>query len=411
VKSTVKVLLVEDNPADALLLRMALGADAGEQFVVSETSRLGDAIARAKAESVDLVILDLGLPDAHGLDTFVRAHAALPAIPIIVLSGLGDEKVALRAVHQGAQDYFVKGTAMQGVLPRAIHYAIERHRTQRQLEDYARDLEEKHAILEEELRMAREVQEAWLPRNYPQFSSCLGSRTYALHFFHYYRPAATLSGDFFTVLRLSDNQAGVLICDVMGHGVRAALIGALARGLVERFVSVAADPGEFLTRLNHELSRILKQAGIEAFASAFYFVADVAGRELRYSNAGHPSALLLRRDARVVECLDNGTGYPMPLGLVGETRYQSFRRKLGGRDSVVVFTDGLYEEENAKGEQFGQQRILDAVTRRMFQPFDTLLEDVVHESQKFSGHEEFSDDVCLVGMEVVDGPAPGVKAA
>ena len=69
----------------------------------------------------------------------------------------------------------------------------------------------------------------------------------------------------------------------------------------------------------------------------------------------------------------------------------------------MLFTDGLYEEENAAGEQFGHQRLLDAVSRRMEQPCETLLDDLVSESQKFSGHEEFADDVCLVGMDVVNG--------
>ena len=95
----------------------------------------------------------------------------------------------------------------------------------------------------------------------------------------------------------------------------------------------------------------------------------------------------------------------MPLGLTGETSYRSTLGELGGRDSIVLFTDGLYEEENAEGEQFGHQRLLDAVTRRLSQHCDTLLEDLVHESQRFSGHEEFADDVCLVGMDVVDGAA------
>lgn len=398
-------MLVEDNPGDVLLVREALRTAAGTPFEVGVIGRLGDAIERLQAEPVDLVMLDLGLPDANGIQCFVRAHMAMPHVPIIVLSGLSDEKVALQAVQQGAQDYLLKGAAMLDILPRAIRYAIERFRVRRQLESHTRELKEKNAILEEELRMAREIQQAWLPHHYPRFSSCSGARECSLHFSHFYRPASTLSGDFFHVLQLSDNRAGVLICDVMGHGVRAALIGALARGIVEHFGPLAADPGEFLTALNRELARILKQAGIEAFASAFYFVADIAGRELRYSNAGHPSAFLLRRDAQTVDCLRNGGSHQMPLGLTGETSYKTTLGELGGRDSIVLFTDGLYEEENAEGEQFGHQRLLDAVTRRLSQPCDTLLEDLVHESQQFSGHEEFADDVCLVGMDVVDGAA------
>jgi sigma-B regulation protein RsbU (phosphoserine phosphatase) len=410
-KPPIKIMLVEDNPADQFLVREALVGKGKGQFEVAVASRLGEAIERTKAEPVDLMMLDLGLPDGEGLESFARAHSALPAIPIIVLSGLSDQEVALQAVQQGAQDYLLKSSAMEEVLPRAIRYAIERHSAQRQLENYARHLQEQNAILEEELRMAREIQQAWLPNHYPKFSSGPGSCERELRFAHFYRPAATLSGDFFHVLNLSDKQAGVLICDVMGHGVRAALIGALARGLVEHLGSLALEPGEFLSGLNREFSKILKQAEIEAFASAFYFVADLAERGLRYSNAGHPSALMLRREARAVECLQNGIPYQMPLGLTDGTAYQTFRRDLRGGDCVLLFTDGLYEAENAKGEQFGQQRLLDAVTRRLSQPCETLLKGLVHESRQFSGHEEFADDVCLVGVDVVDVPASKAASA
>ena len=401
--SPIHVLLVEDNPGDVVLVRAALEAAEGAKFEVVSISRLGAAIDHANARPADVMMLDLGLPDAQGLETFLRAHAALPGIPILVLSGLLDQEIAIQAVQQGAQDYLVKGTAMLDVLPRAIRYAIERHRSQEDLERYAGELREKNAVLEEELRMAREIQQAWLPRQYPQFSDRLGEHGSALNFSHYYRPATALSGDFFNVMRLSDDRAGVLICDVMGHGVRAALIGALARGFIGQFAPVASDPAGFLSDLNRELAKTLKQTGIESFASAFYFVADMTQRELRYANAGHPNPLLLRRDAGTVDWLGEDRQHQPPLGLLEETSYRTSTCALDERDSVVLFTDGLYEEENARGEQFGHQRLLDAVTRRLAQPCETLLDDLVCESQKFSGHEEFADDVCLVGMDVVNG--------
>ena len=179
---------------------------------------------------------------------------------------------------------------MRDLLPRALRYAVERHGAQQKLEHYARELQEKNAVLEDELRLAREVQQALLPHQYPRFYDPLSSHRRLLQFTHCYRPAAALSGDFFNILPVSNHEAGVLICDVMGHGVRAAFIGALARGFILQFTPIASDPGRFLTSLNRALTDTLNQSGIEAFASAFYFVADVANRRLAYANAGHPSA-------------------------------------------------------------------------------------------------------------------------
>lgn len=407
----ITVLLVEDSPTDVHLTLAALETVANVKFNLVHVDHLDGAIARARTVPVDILLLDLGLPDAQGLDAFVRAHAALPEVPILVLSGLSDEEVAMQCVQQGAQDYLLKGSTMREVLPRAIRYAIERHRSQRQIEHYARTLREKNTMLEEELSVAREVQLALLPRQYPQFFDLSGSRENALHFAHYYRPATTLSGDFFHILRLSDHKAGILICDVMGHGGQAALIGALFRGLIEQFAGVATEPGVFLSAINRSLSEIFKRGSIEAFSSAFYLVADLAHGQVRYANAGHPSAMILRRAAGVVDRLEVDRLYQPPLGLLGETTYRSSRCPLAQGDSIVFFTDGLFEEENAAGDQFGHQRLVEAVTKRQAQPCETLLVDLAHDALLFSGHEDFADDVCMVGMDVVGGVGSEARAA
>ena len=319
-------------------------------------------------------------------------------------------KVALQAVHEGAQDYLLKGSTMRDLLPRAIRYAVERHHTQQKLEQYARELHEKNSSLEQELSLAREVQQALLPHHYPCFKSVPGEGRCVLEFAHRYCPATSLSGDFFDILPLSLHQAGVLICDVMGHGVRAAFIGALTRGLVQQSVSLALDPGAFLTSLNHDLAETLKHSEIDAFVTAFYFVADVAERRVRYANAGHPSPMILRRGTGSVDWLRVDRPYRQPLGLLSSTAYRTYEAPLVEHDSIVLFTDGIYEQENAAGEQFGQQRLIDAVSRRLGEPCGTILDGLVRETRQFSGRDDFTDDVCLVGMDVVTGQPSGAGA-
>ncbi len=376
------------------------------QFEVSTAERLDDATRTLAAGHFDVVLLDLSLPDSRGIGTFTKLKAAAPArTALIVLSGLGDEQVAIEAVRAGAQDYLVKTHAGAGALVRAIRYAVARGRLQDQLERSAAELRKKNDELEEELKMAREIQIALLPQRYPAFRhpNAVGS---ALRFAHCYRPAATLSGDFFSILPVSNDRAGVLICDVMGHGVRAALMGALARGMIEELTPIAADPAAFLTGLNPGLSDILKHAGITAFASAFYFVADVAARNVRFANAGHPSGLLLRRDAARTELLQAPGRVSPVLGLLRDAHYASSEVTLSAHDSVLLFTDGLYEAENQAAEQYGHERLVSAVHRRLHQPCDTLLRELMSEVQRFAGREDFTDDVCIVGMDVLNGRPP-----
>jgi diguanylate cyclase (GGDEF)-like protein len=127
------VLLVEDNPADAFLARRIL-ADAEDPSPAVETEdRLAGAIQRLAQGGVDVVVLDLSLPDSKGLDSFERIRREAPGVPLVILSGLEDQAIAMEAVRRGAQDFLVKGRFNGGVLSRTLRYAIERHRLQSQI--------------------------------------------------------------------------------------------------------------------------------------------------------------------------------------------------------------------------------------------------------------------------------------
>ncbi|MCW5979978.1 MAG: response regulator [Bryobacteraceae bacterium] len=124
-------LLIEDNPGDAILIREMLLELPASPFTVQWADTLAKGLARARAGQIDIVLLDLGLPDSQGLDTFLRLHQAAPHAPIIVLSGREDDDLAVSAVRAGAEDYLVKGTVSADSLGRSIRYTIERYARQR----------------------------------------------------------------------------------------------------------------------------------------------------------------------------------------------------------------------------------------------------------------------------------------
>jgi len=136
----IKVLLIEDNPGDVRLMREMLAEARGVPFRLEHADRLSTGLARLAEDNVDVLLLDLGLPDSTGLSTFAQAHAQAPHVPIIVLTGLNDGDVAVQAVREGAQDYLVKGQVEGNVLTRAIRYAIERKRAEEQLKRRNQDL-------------------------------------------------------------------------------------------------------------------------------------------------------------------------------------------------------------------------------------------------------------------------------
>ena len=132
--SPIHILLVEDNPGDALLLREALADVTTVQFDLIHVCRLGDALQQLEHDLIDVILLDLSLPDSQGADTFFSLHAHHAHIPIIVLTSLADEMFALRVVGSGGQDYLIKGQIDGPMLMRTIRYAIERHHMQSQLQ-------------------------------------------------------------------------------------------------------------------------------------------------------------------------------------------------------------------------------------------------------------------------------------
>ncbi len=151
---TIQVLLVEDKQADFRLLREMFSKEKADSFQLTHLSCMSDAEAYLAKGKADIVLLDMGLPDAHGIDSVRRARAAAPNIPMIVLTGLEDEDLAAEAMKEGAQDYLIKGQIENRALPRTLRHAIERHRMQMSLFLMTvKDLAERK-ITEEALREA-----------------------------------------------------------------------------------------------------------------------------------------------------------------------------------------------------------------------------------------------------------------
>jgi sigma-B regulation protein RsbU (phosphoserine phosphatase) len=663
----IKILLIEDVPKFARLMREMLQTANGVRFDVEWVETLSTGLQRLASGGIDLVLLDLSLSDCKGLDSFAKARAVAPHIPIIVLSSLDDETVAVKAVHEGAQEYLVKGQIDRHLLVRSIRYAIERKRSEaavlqaeekyrsifqnifegifqtspdgrylsanpalariygydspeiltEHLTDIGRELyvepnrraefiqmmeqfdvvkdfesriyrkdrsiiwisenvravrDEKHHLLyyegtveditvrkaaeerirnsealyhslvetlpqnifrkdlserftfanqrfcqtlgrpleeilgktdfdffppqlaakyqqddrriletgqpletieehqppggeklyvnvvktplydsagriiglqgifwditerkraeeriqkateelarsreelrikneemEEDLKMAREIQQAIIPQQYPVFPRSADPKESALRFCHRYLPTGVVGGDFFNVLALSDTKAGVFICDVMGHGVRSALVTAIVRALVEELTLVAADPGQLLGQLNRDLRAILRQSGTPMFTTAFYLVADLATNQICYANAGHPRPLLIHRATGDVELLKNQDGKSSPaLGLFPGSIYPASQCPLRPDDLIMLFTDGIYDVSGPNEELFSPEWLLAEVRKRTQLSTATLFDELLAEIRKSSNHGEFVDDVCLVGMEVAAKPA------
>ncbi|MSU69805.1 MAG: PAS domain S-box protein [Opitutaceae bacterium] len=258
--------------------------------------------------------------------------------------------------------------------------------------------------METDVRMARQIQESFIPRTYPVFPRGVPPESSALRFAHCYIPATTLGGDFFSIVQLSDAKCGVLICDVMGHGVRAGLIAALIRGIVEELHDRAQDPTKVLAEINHTLTPILEKTGHPMFATVFFGVIDIVAQSLTYGNAGHPPPFVLRRTERTVARLTARDPEPAA-GLVENFTYSRQQCPFRTGDTLLGFTDGLFEAADAAGHSFGETRLHDLVANNVTLSGTPLIDRLVGEIQAFTGQHDFADDLCVVAAESPVGTA------
>ncbi len=156
-EEAIKILLVEDNPGDARLLRETFREITDTKFELTHVEQLNEAITQLAKFNFDAILLDLSLPDSQGVETVERVLSAAPSLPIIVLTGLADESIGIRAVRKGAQDYFIKGQTSSDLLVRAINYSIERKRIEEELRKTRDELEIR--VKERTLKLEKAIDE------------------------------------------------------------------------------------------------------------------------------------------------------------------------------------------------------------------------------------------------------------
>ncbi|MGB8167081.1 MAG: SpoIIE family protein phosphatase [Chthoniobacteraceae bacterium] len=268
-----------------------------------------------------------------------------------------------------------------------------------QVEERKQEIELRNTQMEQDLKMAAEVQLAMLPQQYPRFPTADASELNTLQFSHRYVPSGLVSGDFFSVMRLADGSAGVFICDVMGHGVRSALIVSMLRALVEELRPQSLDPALLFERLNHGMRMILRQHDEPMFASAIYLVVDESRGAFRCAVAGHPLPVHFSCETGEIGVL------PMPrrecgpvLGLFDRTVYPVWEGVLAPGDRLLLFTDGLYEA-SAEDDEFGLDRLLETVRESGDLPTERLLDWALDSVRTFVNGAAFDDDVCLLMVE------------
>ena len=394
-----RVLIADDDPVSRHLLLRTLQ---GWKYDVVAAKDGAEAWRLLQEGDYPMVVLDWAMPGLDGPE-LVRRIRAMPRAGYVytaLLAASSDRGEFLHGLETGADDFMCKPLDPEELRAR-LRSGERILRLEETLREQNRVLAERNQQMEANLRMACEVQQALLPQGYPSFPAGVPMERSRLRFMDRYRPDGAVGGDFFMVMPLSDTRACVLLADVMGHGVRAALGTAMVRALAETLRPQAGEPGRLLEDMNRELVGILGQASVAMFLSAFCGVMDTATGEFRYANAGHPDPVLLRRsEGTCVPLPPPGGHHGPPLGVRSGAAYGVASVEAKPSDLFVFYTDGLIEASNAAQEPFGEARLCAALARRCGVPGGRLFDEVLAEVLAFAQGRGFADDVCMVGMEV-----------
>jgi serine phosphatase RsbU (regulator of sigma subunit) len=325
----IQVLLIEDDDGDALLVEELLLDAAAPVTAVRARSLAG---ATPLPPGISCVLLDLGLPDARGLDGVRWLHEHLPSVAVVVLTGLADEHLGAAAVRAGAQDYLVKGQVDGQMLQRVIRYAVER----RSLEETQRQLQEAQIIARENSRLERGL----LP------SPVLADPriTVATR----YRPGggqSLLGGDFYDVVETADHWVHVLVGDVCGRGPDEAALGVCLRVAWRTMVLAGRPMEETLSAVERVLECERQHDRMFTTAVVLSVAPDRAGGRLYL--AGHPPPLLLAGG----QARELSAPTSLPLGIGPTMRWRSSEVELGTGWSVLMYTDGLIEGRIGAGTE------------------------------------------------------------
>jgi sigma-B regulation protein RsbU (phosphoserine phosphatase) len=390
-KPPIRVLLVEDNPGDVLLIRQMLAESQGTRFELATVARLSAAVGALSDPRFGLVLLDLSLPDSQGLDTFRALRGAGVQLPVVVLTGLDDEALAVQAVREGAQDYLVKGQTDGRRLLHALRYAVGRYQRQRQLEDAVR-----HS--EAELEMARKVHRALLPCTHPTPPG--------LDVFGDSLSAGAVGGDLFQYLTLPDGTLALAVADVTGHGLGPSLLMVAVRSYLRALAQREADVGQILTLANRLFAQDVTDGNN---CTLFLAKVDPAGQTFTYASAGHhPPALVVSAGGDVKARLYS-TG--LPLGLLPDAEFGVDPPvPLEQGDVLLLLTDGVVEARSATKEPFGSERVLSAVRGRQGEGARAIVEALFRSVRDFRQGVPPVDDITAVAVEVTRSPA-GAHAA
>jgi serine phosphatase RsbU (regulator of sigma subunit) len=387
-----RVLVVDDNDDKRFLLRSILDKD----FTVLEADNGVEALATIAEELPDVVLLDILMPELDGFEVCRRMKADLRTaeIPVLFVSVLDPDQHCVEGLELGGED-FISWPVNASELVARIQARIRSYRPLNMLrgvvEEQSRQLEEdrrREAETEFELEQARRVQQRFVTNTFPQGRGLL--------FAHDYRPSRMVGGDMFDVLAVDTEEVAIMIADVSGHGLAAALLTSVAKVLFRTGAERCPEPAGLLRWLNRQIYSYLSTG---EFLTMFLALWNAKTHKFSYAGAGHPPALLFTPGQGSIARLNVSPGI---VGVMPDGEFAASAVQLRAGQRIVCYTDGITEAVNVQEEMFGEDGVTNACIRWGRQPLARMVEHIFQELDGFLGGAPQRDDQAMLALEVIE---------
>jgi sigma-B regulation protein RsbU (phosphoserine phosphatase) len=343
-----------------------------------------------RRERPDLTILDWMMPELDGPSVceLVRRDPEICSSQILMMTGHDQPDQIAEGLARGADDFLSKAASPQEIAAR-VQAGMRAASMIRRLEHATDEIRRNQDAIERELQSAARYVESLLPP--------AGTLLPGVELAHAYRPALTLGGDLFDVLRWDNDQLGLYLLDASGHGVAPALrsagLSTFLRGGGLRHQPGSRDPGGILTEANTQFP--LSEEG--NYFTIIFARLDVKARTLSFASAGHNGAFL-HHPSGGVTWLKNSS---LPLGFCVPNLYETIHLPvpISPGDRLYFFSDGVYEVPSPSGEMWGQERFAQTMMESGALPMADVIARTVERAAQWLGHDQFPDDVALMGIE------------
>ena len=386
----IKILVVDDETdVTSLISQKYEDSIAGYDADFTFASNGKEALEiLEKNPNFDLVLTDISMPVMDGLELLSQINKRWPMIKVIVVSAYNNMNNIRRAMNQGAFDFITKPIGFDD-LETTIANGIKASKETRIKLHEKNDEHEKLIDIESQLDAARNIQSAFIPKDFNQF---LDRSSYSVY--GTMKPANEIGGDFFDFFLIDDNHVGLVIADVSGKGVPAALFMTMTRAALRCFSSFQLSEciektNEFLCHRNESCM----------FVTVFYGILNTSTGEFNYTNAGHNPPLIVSLDGSIQEI---GRNQGVALGIKENLTFQENKIVLKGQDSLIYYTDGVTEAMNSKGEMFTEERLRTFLSTHAHLVPRELVNELTTNIKAFVGSAEQSDDItmfCLKSMK------------